>query len=71
MFNEQQYDKELKRIHEQITMPLDSQTKESYELFCKFMSLYQNEKSLQHWAFKKCLSENESEEDERTLDDLQ
>lgn len=69
MFNEQKYDKELKRIHEEITMPLDSASKEAYELFSKFMSLYENEKRLQHWAFTKCF-EHEGDE-ERTLDDLQ
>lgn len=70
MFNEQKYQKELETIHEHITMPLDSQTKEAYDLFCKFMSLYDNEKNLQHWAFRKCFNEGR-EDDERTLDDLQ
>lgn len=71
MFNEQKYHKELEIIHEQITMPLDQASKEAYELFSKFMSLYENEKNLQHWAFKKCFEMRNEDEEERTLDDLQ
>lgn len=66
MFNEKEYNKKLKQIHDQVTMPLDEESKQQYELFVKFMHLYESEKNLQSWAFRSCLDK----EYETTLDDL-
>lgn len=66
MFNEKEYNKKLKQIHDQVTMPLDEESKAEYELFVKFMHLYESEKNLQSWAFRSCLDSSY----ETTLDDL-
>lgn len=69
MFNERLYDYKMDKIHEEVTMPLDSETKKAYELFTKFMGLYESERELKRLAFRECLGQSE-EDIERTLDDL-
>lgn len=57
MFNEEVYNKKLEEIHDLVTCGLSVETKKQYELFRKFMHLYETENRLEDKAFRDCLKE--------------
>lgn len=42
----------LKEIHDLVSLGLDEDKREHYDLFCEFMALYEREKALTHHAYK-------------------
>ena len=51
----------LKEIHDLVTLGLDEDKREHYNLFCEFMALYEREKALTHFAYKEYYENKETQ----------